>query len=29
MSLLDLYRTQLRVLWEWRGGPLALTKRLS
>ena len=28
MSLLDLYRTQLRVLWEWRGGPLALTRRM-
>jgi len=28
MSLLDLYRTQLRVLWEWRGGPLALIRRM-
>ncbi|HSS36564.1 MAG TPA: phage holin family protein, partial [Patescibacteria group bacterium] len=28
MSLIDLYKTQLRVLWEWRGGPWALFKRL-
>ncbi len=28
MGLLDLYRTQLRVLWEWRGGPWALVRRL-
>jgi len=28
MSLLDLYRTQIRVLWEWRGGPLALIRRM-
>jgi uncharacterized membrane protein YvlD (DUF360 family) len=27
MSVLDLYKAQLRVLWEWRGGPWALTKR--
>ena len=26
--LLDFYATQLRVLWEWRGGPVALLKRL-
>src|SRR6185503_11997928 len=23
----ELYRTQLRVLWEWKGGPLALLGR--
>ena len=28
MSLRELYATQLRVLWEWRGGPWALFKRL-
>jgi uncharacterized membrane protein YvlD (DUF360 family) len=28
MSLLTFYRTQLRVLWEWRGGRRALIKRL-
>ncbi len=28
MSPIDLYRTQLRILWEWRGGPRALIKRL-
>ena len=28
MSPIDLYRTQLRVLWEWRGGRRALIKRL-
>src|SRR4249919_2968518 len=28
MSIFALYRTQLRVLWEWRGGPWALFKRL-
>ncbi len=28
MSLRELYSTQLRVLWEWRGGPWALFKRL-
>ena len=27
-NLLDLYRTQVRILWEWRGGPWALLKRL-
>ena len=27
MGLWELYSTQLRVLWEWRGGPWALTKR--
>src|SRR3954469_16330965 len=26
--LLGFYETQLRVLWEWRGGPVALLKRL-
>src|SRR3954466_11636030 len=26
--LLAFYETQLRVLWEWRGGPVALLKRL-
>ena len=26
--LLGFYETQLRVLWEWRGGPVALVKRL-
>ena len=26
--LLGFYATQLRVLWEWRGGPVALLKRL-
>ncbi|MFI5225110.1 MAG: phage holin family protein [Candidatus Limnocylindrales bacterium] len=28
MSPIELYRTQLRVLWEWRGGRRALIKRL-
>ncbi len=28
MSPIDLYKTQLRVLWEWRGGRRALIKRL-
>ena len=28
MSLIDFYKTQARVLWEWRGGPWALFKRL-
>jgi uncharacterized membrane protein YvlD (DUF360 family) len=28
MGLLDFYKTQLRVLWEWRGGRLALVRRL-
>ena len=27
-SVLDLYRTQVRILWNWRGGPWALTKRI-
>ena len=27
-NLLDLYRTQISVLCEWRGGPWALIKRL-
>ena len=27
-NLLNLYRTQVRILWEWRGGPWALVKRL-
>src|SRR5258705_2145546 len=26
--LLDFYATQLRVLWEWRGGRVALLRRL-
>jgi len=26
--LIDFYRTQLRVLWEWKGGPSALLRRL-
>ena len=26
--LIALYSTQLRILWEWRGGPLALLRRL-
>ncbi len=26
--IIDLYRTQLRILWEWRGGPWALARRL-
>ena len=29
MNLTALYTTQLRVLWEWRGGPRALLKRLA
>ena len=28
MNLMHLYSTQLRVLWEWRGGRKALAKRL-
>ena len=28
MNLTSMYATQLRVLWEWRGGPRALLKRL-
>jgi uncharacterized membrane protein YvlD (DUF360 family) len=28
VSIFALYKTQLRVLWEWRGGPWALFKRL-
>jgi uncharacterized membrane protein YvlD (DUF360 family) len=28
VSIRDLYSTQLRLLWEWRGGPWALVKRL-
>ena len=28
-SILDLYRTQVRILWNWRGGPWALTKRIA
>ena len=27
-GIVDLYRTQARLLWEWRGGRLALVKRL-
>jgi uncharacterized membrane protein YvlD (DUF360 family) len=27
-SILDLYKTQVRILWNWRGGPWALTKRI-
>ena len=27
-SLFDFYAMQARLLWEWRGGPLALVKRL-
>ena len=27
--LLDFYATQLRVLWEWKGGRVALLKRLA
>ncbi len=27
MSILDFYKAQLRVIWEWRGGPWALVKR--
>ncbi len=26
---LDFYQTQVRILWEWRGGPWALVKRLA
>ena len=26
--LIDFYATQARILWEWRGGPWALFKRL-
>ena len=28
MSVVDFYKTQIRILWEWRGGPTALLKRL-
>ena len=28
MSLRELYATQLRVLWEWRGGPASLLRRM-
>jgi len=28
MSVVDFYKTQIRILWEWRGGPWALVKRL-
>jgi uncharacterized membrane protein YvlD (DUF360 family) len=27
MSLFDFYRTQFRVLWQWKGGPWALVRR--
>jgi uncharacterized membrane protein YvlD (DUF360 family) len=27
--LIDFYATQVRILWEWRGGPWALLKRLA
>ena len=27
-NLIDLYKTQVRILWEWRGGRWALVKRL-
>ena len=27
-DLLNLYKTQVRILWSWRGGPWALTKRI-
>jgi uncharacterized membrane protein YvlD (DUF360 family) len=27
--LIDLYATQLRILWEWRGGPTGLLKRIG
>src|SRR4051812_28764676 len=27
MNILDLYRTQLRIMWQWKGGPLALVWR--
>jgi uncharacterized membrane protein YvlD (DUF360 family) len=27
-DLLNLYRSQFRILWNWRGGPWALTKRI-
>ena len=27
-KVLELYRTQIDVLWEWPGGPVALVKRL-
>src|SRR2546425_760638 len=27
MSLLEFYKTQLKVLWEWKGGPWALVRR--
>ena len=27
-NLVEFYETQLRLLWEWRGGPWALIKRL-
>jgi uncharacterized membrane protein YvlD (DUF360 family) len=28
-NLIDFYKTQVRILWEWRGGPWALVKRLA
>jgi len=28
-DLLNLYRTQFRILWNWRGGPWSLTKRIA
>ena len=27
-NLIDFYKTQVRILWEWRGGRRALLKRL-
>jgi uncharacterized membrane protein YvlD (DUF360 family) len=27
-SVIDFYKTQVRILWEWQGGPWALVKRL-
>ena len=29
MSLTSIYATQVRILWEWRGGWWALLKRLA
>ena len=28
-DLLDFYRTQVTLLWKWRGGPIGLLKRLA
>ena len=28
-NLVDFYKTQVRILWEWRGGPWAMVKRLG